>query len=115
MERGRSLSVLAARRWWIYGGGLAVILALRLQFVEPRVRLLVVSVVLGVMVLTYAAELWHAGGEGIASPTLLGLGFAGVVAGFWSALSGTPPGLLFAGGGLLFLKRAMSGSMGESA
>lgn len=110
-----TISALAARRWWIYGGGLAVILALRLQFPASTARLSVVSVVLGVMVVTYAAELWHAGDGPVTSPTLLGLGFGGVVLGLWLGLSGTLPGFLFAAGGLLFLKQALSARTGESA
>lgn len=114
MTASRALSGLAARRWWLYGGGLGVILALRVQFVESTARLFVVSVVLGVMVLTYAAELWHAGDGGDAKPALVVLGYVGVVAGVWLALSGTLPGVLFAGGGLLFLKQGLPGSTGES-
>lgn len=114
MNGDRFLSTLRARRWWLYGGGLVGILALRIAFARSTARMLAVSAILSVMVLTYVAELWHANDGTVGSPALLGLGLVGIVAGLWLALAGTLPGLLFVAGGLLFWKQALSRSSGES-
>lgn len=110
-----SPAALAARRWWVYGGCLAAIVALRTALSSSGLRAFGVSLVLGVMVLTYASELWLAADGRVASPALLLVGFVGVVAGLWLTLTGTLVGLLFAGGGLLFCNRAMATTGGETA
>lgn len=99
---------LVARRLWVYGGGLAGIILLRTQLPGSWTRTLLVSLVLGAMVLTYASELWLTADGQVARPELLVVGGIGIVAGIWLALRGTLPGVLFAGGGLLFLNRAMT-------
>jgi len=109
-----SPAALASRRWWIYAGGIAGIALLRTQPVSPGVRALLTGLTLGIMVLTYASERWIAAGRRVARPSLFVIGVGGIVAGIWLVLRGTLPGLLFAGGGFVFLDRSMTGD-GERA
>lgn len=107
MAPSLSPEALATRRWWVYGGGLAAIVVLRVLLPPSGPRALAVAVALGVMVLTYALELWLAADGGVARPALLAVGIVGVVVGLWLPLTGTLAGLPFAAGGLLFCSRAM--------
>lgn len=104
-----TLATLVDRRLWVYGGGLAVVLVVRSLAAPSAGRALAVSLVLGVMVLTYAAELWHAAEQPVVRPGLLGAGVAGVVVGCWLVLTDTLAGLVFVAGGLLFLNRGLAG------
>jgi hypothetical protein len=106
---GPTLAALVDRRLWVYGGGLAAVLLVRTLLAPSAGRALAVSLVLGVMVLTYAAELWHAAEQPSVRPGLLGAGVAGVVAGCWLVLTDTLAGLVFVAGGLLFLNRGLTG------
>ena len=115
MVAAPSFATLVERRLWIYCGGLALILGIRTLAPPSTTRRLVASVLLGVMVLTYAGELWLGGDRRIARPALVVPGAAGIVGGVWLSLGGALVGLLFAGGGLLFLNQAMAGPRGESA
>ncbi|MGB9930823.1 hypothetical protein [Haloarcula amylolytica] len=108
-----SPEALATRRWWVYGGGLVAIVGLRTALSSSGLRAFGAALVLGVMALTYASELWLAADGRVASPGLLLAGFAGVVAGLWLTLTGTLAGLLFAAGGLLFCNRAMAATGGD--
>lgn len=100
---------LASRRRWIYAGGLAGLALLRTQPVAPGIRALLTGLTLGTMVLTYASERWLAAGRRVARPSLFVVGVGGIVAGIWLVFRGTLPGLLFAGGGFVFLDRSMTG------
>jgi len=101
------LATLAARRLWIYGGGLATIGGLR-AVPSPRIlRVWITGLVLAVMVLTYVGEQFDESSD--PSPVLLGVGFVGVVVGGALALTGRLPGLVFLAGGVLFVRRALRG------
>lgn len=101
------LQTLAARRLWVYGGGLVAIVGLRaLPYPQP-LRIGITGLVLAVMVLTYVGEQLDEGAE--PGPLLLVAGFAGVAAGSALALTGRLPGLVFLAGGMLFLRRALRG------
>jgi len=113
MVTNRALERLVGHRWWIYGVGLLSILGLRTLLAPTTARTVVVSVLLGVMVVTYAGELWFAGDASIDRPLVLAAGVVGIVGGVWLTLSGTRAGVLFAGGGLLFLNRALTTGRGE--
>lgn len=115
MSANRALDTLVAHRWWIYGVGLLSILGLRTLVAPTTARTVVVSLVLGLMVVTYAGELWVAGTGSVDRPLVLAAGVAGIVGGVWLTLSGTRAGVLFAGGGLLFLNRALTTGRGEHA
>lgn len=103
------VSALADRRTSVYAAGLVGILGLRLALPSSAGRALAVALLLGVMVVTYAGELWLAADRRVARPLLLVPGVAGVVGGFWLVLVGRLPGLLFVAGGLLFLNRGIVG------
>ncbi|WP_181691784.1 hypothetical protein [Natronomonas sp. LN261] len=104
-----SFATLVRLRWGIYCGGLTLILGMRSLAAPSTSRRFFSSLLLGVMVLTYAGELWVEADERPARPVMLIAGIAGVVVGIWLALGGSLPGLLFTGGGLLFLNRSMTG------
>jgi len=104
-----SFGTLLRLRWAIYCGGLTLIFGMRSLAVPSTPRRFAASLLLGVMVLTYAGELWAEADERPARPAALIPGIAGVVVGIWLALGGSLPGLLFIGGGLLFLNRSMTG------
>jgi len=101
------LGTLAARRLWVYGGGLVVIVGLRTVPVARPLRVGVTGLVLATMVLTCAGERAERGGH--PSPVLLIAGFCGVAAGSGLVLSGRLYGLVFLVGGLLFLRRTFRG------
>lgn len=77
-------------------------------------RRVAASLLLGVMVLTYAGELWVGADKRLDRPLMLIPSVAGIVGGIWLALTGSVPGLLFAGGGLLFLNQSMAERSVES-
>jgi len=101
------LQTLAARRLWVYGGGLATIVGLRALPSPQPLRVGMTGLVLAVMVLTYVGEQFDEGTE--PSPLLGVVGFAGVAAGSGLALTGRLPGLVVLAGGVLFLRRALGG------
>ncbi len=103
------VNTLVARRWWSYAGGLALVLAARTLVAPSAGRALGVSLVVGVMVLTYAGERWVDADRPPVRPPLLAVAAVGVVAGLWLALTGRTPGLVFLAGGLLFLDRGVRG------
>lgn len=112
MTRTLSLRPLVSHRYLVYVGGLGVIVGMRLTPVPEPVRVGVMTLVLAVMVLTFAGEQWEDDEDGVAQPTLLGLGVVGVVAGLALVLSEVIAGLLFLAGGLLFVKRGITGGAG---
>lgn len=103
------LRALGDRPAWIYAAGLAAIVGVRVASVPRSLRVAVVSVALGVMVLTFVAERGQGSDVGVASPAALLVGVAGVVAGVWLSTAGRPAGLAFLAGGLLFLSRSLRG------
>jgi len=105
MNGSRIVATLAARRWWIYGGGLAALVAARASPTPRAVRLGVTGGVLAVMVATYAAERRHAT-DGPVHRGLALVGVAGVIGGIVLTATGRLAGLAFVGGGLLFVHRA---------
>lgn len=122
-----AVQALVANRIPVYLGGLACIgavtaLETRLPAVDRTARTVVVAVALGVMVLTYAAELWQrrSGGDQ-STPPISGraravalLGLVGVAAGV--AFVGTGQvvgGLLFFVGGLAIFQQATAAGAGE--
>lgn len=109
-----SFATLVRRRWWVYCGGLGLILGMRFLVAPSTARRLAASLLLGVMVLTYAGELWVGADKRLDRPLLLVPSVAGIVGGIWLALDGSLPGLLFTGGGLLFLNQSMTEQGGES-
>lgn len=109
MASATVLQRLVDRRLWVYGGGLACILLARTATPPSSARALAVSLVLGAMVLTYAAELWHSTDQPTVRPLVLTAGVAGVVVGCWVVLTGRLAGLLFLAGGLLFVNRGLVG------
>jgi len=103
------LRTLGDRPALIYAGGLAAIVVVRVASVSRSVRVAVVSVALGVMVLTFVAERGQGSGVRVAGPAAPLVGIAGVVAGVWLSTAGRPAGLAFLAGGLLFLSRSLRG------
>lgn len=110
---GLPLQKLVDRRLWVYGGGLTGIFLVRTATPPSSLRALVVSLVLAVMVFTYALELWHSADRPSVRPAVLGVGLLGIVLGGWVVLTGTLGGLLFLAGGLLFVNRALAGGGGS--
>ncbi len=106
MTDSRLVTALATRRWWLYAGGLAALLVVRASPVPRPVRLGVTALVLGVMVLTYAAERLVAS-DGPVHRGLALFGFAGVALGLALTVAGRFAGFAFVAGGLLFLHRAI--------
>mgnify|MGYP000542528648 CR=1 FL=1 len=105
MNGSRVVATLAARRWWLYGGGLLALVAARASPTPRTVRLGVTGSVLAVMVATYAAERRHAT-DGPVHRGLALVGVAGVTGGLVLTVTGRIAGLAFVGGGLLFVHRA---------
>jgi hypothetical protein len=110
----RILTALADRRSAVYAGALVGIVGVRVVAPASTVRALVVALLVGVMVVTYAGELWLAADEAVAQPLLVVPGVAGVVGGLWLVFTGTVPGLLFVAGGLLFVNRGIVGWRGRA-
>lgn len=100
------VATVAARRWWVYGAGLAALGLVRLRSVPRTVRLGVTSLVLVGMVATYAAERLAAT-DGPVHRGLALVGFGGAALGIAVTVSGQLAGLAFVAGGLLFLHRAI--------
>jgi len=107
MTGGQVLRGLAARRLWVYAGGLAAVAAARLAPLPGAVRVGLASLALTAMVATYAGEQVADDGRVRVRSWPLAAGIAGVAAGVALALTGTLAGLVFLGGGLLFLRRAL--------
>lgn len=100
------VAALAARRWWLYGGGLVALVLVRTRSVPRWVRLVVTGVVLLGMVATYAAErLAETGGPIHRGMALMGVG--GLTLGVGLTVTGRLAGLAFVAGGLLFVHRAI--------
>jgi hypothetical protein len=103
-------AALVARRLWVYGGGLAVVLGVRSSLAPSTARSLVVAGVLSAMVVTYAGEVWLDADAGSVGRLAVAGGVVGVAVGVFLALGGDLRGLLFLGGGLLFLNRGLGGT-----
>lgn len=93
----------------MYAGGLGLVVTGRTLLPSSPGRALGVSLVVGVMVLTYAGERWDEADRPDIRPWPVGVAVVGVVAGLWLTLTGRPPGLVFLAGGLLFLDRGVRG------
>jgi hypothetical protein len=106
---GDRLAALAERRWVVYGGGLALVLLARTTFAPSTGRRLLVAGVCCLMAATYAGELWVAADREVARPRLLVPAAVGLLVGLWLTLGGNLVGLLFLGGGVLFLGRGIGG------
>jgi hypothetical protein len=104
------LTSLVARRLWIYGGGLAVVLLVRSTLADSTLRSLFVAVVVAVMVVTYAGEVWLDADTESVGRLAVGCGAVGVAVGVFLTVGGDLWGLLFLAGGLLFLNRGLGGS-----
>lgn len=107
------LASLADRARWVYAGGLAVVVGVRVvpgaSAVPDLGRTAAVALALSAMVFAYAAERYRAGTTGIERPVLVGVGGVGVGVGGAVALAGEFAGLLFLAGGLAFLARGLGG------
>lgn len=113
------LERLADQRHAVYVGGVLAIIGFRVApppgMTEP-VRSAAVSVILGTMTLTYGAELWLGADGDPGRPVVLGLGVTGVIAGAYLTLTDAfVVGLLFLGGGLLFVRLGIAEDAGESS
>jgi hypothetical protein len=109
------LAGLVARRLWVYAGGLVVVLGVRTALAPSTARSAVAAVVLSVMVVTYAGELWlDADGPPVGRGSVA-VGALGVAGGVWLTLGGDLRGLLFLAGGLLFLNRGLSGGASDES
>lgn len=104
------VATVAARRWWLYGGGLAALVLVSASSAPQSVRLGVTGVALFGMVATYAAERLAETGGPIHRGVAL-VGFGGVAFGIGLTVTGRLAGLAFLAGGLLFVHRAI----GEAA
>lgn len=104
------IATLVARRLWIYGGGLAVVLLARTTLAVSTTRALVVAGALSVMVVTYAGEVWLDAEAESVGRVAVGGGVVGVAVGVFLAIGGDLRGLLFLAGGLLFLNRGLGGT-----
>lgn len=103
-------AALVARRLWVYGGGLVVVLGVRSTLAPSTARSLVVATVLSTMVVTYAGEVWLDADAGSVGRLAVVGGVVGVAVGVFLTLGGDLRGLLFLGGGLLFLNRGLGGT-----
>lgn len=101
------LRFVADNRLWLYGAGLAGLLAVRLGDLDAGVQTGLAGVLVSGLVLVYAAERVVAADEGVVRPLTLLVAVAGVGLGIALTLAGRPAGLAFLAGGLLFLVRAV--------
>lgn len=103
MTRAIPTRAIADRRSWIYATGIAAIVGIQLASVPRSMQGPLVSVVLGLMVLTFVVERGQEAEGGITSPAAFAVGGIGIVAGVWLTTTGRLAGLAFLAGGLLFL------------
>jgi hypothetical protein len=103
-------AALVARRLWVYGGGLLVVLGVRSSLPPSTGRSVVVAAVLSAMVVTYAGEVWLDAEAGSVGRLAVAGGVVGVAVGVFLTLGGDLRGLLFLAGGLLFLNRGLGGA-----
>lgn len=98
--------VLADWRLVIYSLGLLAILVVRRTLgVESTLGVLLTGVALTAMVGTYAAELWVTSDPPSRRPVWLLVGIVGLAIGATAMLAGyVAPGLVFAAGGLFFVR-----------
>lgn len=106
MTTAISTGTIVDHRSWIYAAGIAAIAGLQLAPVPRSITGLLISVVLGLMVLTFVVERGHEAEGGITSPGAFAVGGIGVVSGLWLTTTGRLTGLAFLAGGLRFLRHS---------